>query len=257
MAAPRPRMSVNGGIVLVTGGSRGIGRAIAMRLADERPEHVVIAYSLDHDAARNAVAELESRGVKASAVVTDVGQLDSLDALFDTIGDRFGRLDVFISNAARASFRAAMELTPRTWSRVIDLNARAFLAGAQRAAQLMTDGGHIVALSSLGSRGFTPGYLALGAAKAAIESMVRYLAVELAPRNINVNAVCGGLVETGTVKMHPEYERLREQVVARTPAGRVGQPDDLASVVAFLCSPAAAWIRGQTIVADGGFSLTT
>jgi enoyl-[acyl-carrier protein] reductase III len=250
-------MSVADGIVLVTGGSRGIGRAITMRLAAERPEHVVIAYSLDHDAARATVAQLQSRGVGATAIVTDVGQLESLDALFDTIGERFGRLDVFISNAARASFGAAMELTPRTWSRVIDLNARAFLAGAQRAARLMTDGGSIVALSSLGSSYYTPGYLALGAAKAAIESMVRYLAVELAPQNINVNTVCGGLIETDTVKMHPDYERLREHVTAKTPAGRIGRPDDLAAVVAFLCSPAAAWIRGQTIVADGGFSLTT
>lgn len=250
-------MSVAGGIVLVTGGSRGIGRAIALRLADERPEHVVIAYALDHDAARATVAELQSRGVAATPVIADVGQLDSLDALFDTIRDRHGRLDVFVSNAARASFRAAMELTPRTWSRVIDLNARAFLVGAQRAARLMTGGGHIVALSSLGSRHFTPGYLALGAAKAAIESMVRYLAVELAPAGINVNAVSGGLIETDTLKLHPEYERLREHVAGSTPAGRIGRPEDLAGIVAFLCSPAAAWIRGQTIVADGGFSLTT
>jgi enoyl-[acyl-carrier protein] reductase III len=249
-------MSVPGGIVLVTGGSRGIGRAIALRLACEKPEHVVVAYSLDHDAARNTVTELEARGVAASAIVADVGQLESLEALFDAIADRFGRLDVFINNAARASFREAMELTPRTWSRVMDLNARAFLTGAQRAAQLMTGGGHIVALSSLGSRSYTPGYLALGAAKAAIESMVRYLAVELAPRGISVNAVCGGLIETESVKMHPDYERLREHVIARTPACRIGQPEDLASVVAFLCSPAAAWICGQTIVADGGFSLT-
>lgn len=250
-------MSVSGGIVLVTGGSRGIGRAIVRRLAAERPEQVVIAYALDHDAARSTIAELQASGLNATAIVTDVGQLESLDALFDTIEERFGRLNVFISNAARASFRPAMELTPRTWSRVIDLNARAFLAGAQRAARLMTAGGNIVALSSLGSRNYTPGYLALGAAKAAIESMVRYLAVELAPQDINVNAVCGGLIETDTVKMHPDYEQLREHVTARTPAGRVGQPDDLAAVVAFLCSPAAAWIRGQTIVADGGFSLTT
>jgi len=250
-------MSVTGGIVLVTGGSRGIGRATSLRLAAERPAHIVIAYSLDHDSARSAVAEIESRGVAASAIVADVGQLESLESLFATIGERHGRLDVFINNAARASFRDATELTPRTWSRVMDLNARAFLVGAQQAARLMTGGGRIVALSSLGARYFAPGYLALGAAKAAIEAMVRYLAVELAPSGINVNAVCGGLIETESVQLHPDYARLREHVVAKTPAGRVGRPDDLAEVVAFLCSPAAEWIRGQTIVADGGFTLNT
>lgn len=248
-------MSVTGGIVLVTGGSRGIGLATSLRLAAERPAHIVIAYALDHDAARAAVRDLEQRGVAASAIVSDVGQLDSLDALFRTIEERHGRLDVFVSNAARASFRGAMELTPRTWSKVMDLNARAFLAGAQHAAKLMTGGGRIVALSSLGARYFTPGYLALGAAKAAIEAMVRYLAVELAPSGINVNAVCGGLIETATTQLLPDYVQLRDHVIARTPAGRIGRPDDLAEIVAFLSSPAADWIRGQTIVADGGFTL--
>lgn len=250
-------MSVSGGIVLVTGGSRGIGRAISLRLAAERPQHIAIAYALDHDSARRAVAEIESLGVAASAIRCDVGQLESLESLFGTIAERHGRLDVFVSNAARTAFRGATEITPRTWSRVMDLNARAFLVGAQNAARLMTNGGSIIALSSLGSRYFAPGYIALGAAKAAIESMVRYLAVELAPQNINVNAVCGGLIETDTVKMHPDYEHLRDTVVAKTPAGRIGTPDDLAGIVAFLCSPAAGWIRGQTIVADGGFTLNT
>lgn len=250
-------MTIAGKTVLVTGGSRGIGRAIAQRLACERPAHIAIAYSLDHDSAAATVAELERRGVSASAIVADVGQLDSLESLFATIEQRHGRLDIFISNAARSSFREAMELTPRTWSRVMDLNARAFLTGSQHAARLMTDGGRIVALSSLGSRHFAPGYIALGAAKAAIESMVRYLAVELAPRNINVNAVCGGLVETESVQLHPQYEELRAHVVGKTPAGRVGRPEDLAEVVAFLCSGASDWIRGQTIVADGGFTLNT
>jgi enoyl-[acyl-carrier protein] reductase III len=244
-------------IVLVTGGTRGIGRATSLRLAAERPAHIALAYALDHDAARATVAEIERRGVAASAIVADVGQLDSLETLFAKIAERHERLDVFVSNAARASFRGAMELTPRTWSKVMDLNARAFLAGSQHAAKLMTRGGRIVALSSLGSRTFAPGYLALGAAKAAIESMVRYLAVELAPAGINVNAVCGGLIETETVRQHPDYARLREHVLAKTPAGRIGRPDDLAEIVAFLCSPASDWIRGQTIVADGGFTLGT
>ncbi len=250
-------MSVADKIVLVTGGSRGIGRAIALRLAEERPAHIVIAYSLDHDSAAATVATIQQAGVSASAIVADVGQLDSLEALFTTIENRHGRLDIFVSNAARASFREATELTARTWSRVMDLNARAFLAGSQHAAKLMTAGGRIVALSSLGSRYFAPGYLALGAAKAAIESMVRYLAVELAPRSINVNAVCGGLIETESVQLHPDYAQLRAHVIDKTPAGRVGRPDDLAEIVAFLCSPRSEWIRGQTIVADGGFTLNT
>jgi enoyl-[acyl-carrier protein] reductase III len=248
-------MSMAGKIVLVTGGSRGIGRAIALRLAAERPAHIAIGYALDHQSADATVAELERSGVPASAIAADVGQLDSLESLFAEIERRHGRLDVFVSNAARASFGPAMEITPRTWSRVMDLNARAFLVGCQHAARLMTAGGRIVALSSLGAHQAAPGYLALGAAKAAIESMVRYLAVELAPRDINVNAVCGGLIETATVKMHPDYEQLRENVLARTPAGRVGRPEDLAEIVAFLCGAGSDWIRGQTIVADGGFSL--
>jgi enoyl-[acyl-carrier protein] reductase III len=250
-------MSAAGKIVLVTGGSRGIGRAIALRLAADGPSHIEIAYSLDHASAEATIGELRQRGISASATICDVGQLDSLESLFAEIERRHGHLDIFISNAARASFRDAMELTPRTWNKVMDINARAFLAGSQHAARLMRNGGQIVALSSLGSREVAPGYLALGAAKAAIESMVRYLAVELAPRNINVNAVCGGLIETEIVRLHPEYEKLRAQVVARTPAGRVGQPDDLAEIVAFLCDARSGWIRGQTIVADGGFTLSS
>ena len=250
-------MTIAGKIVLVTGGSRGIGRAISLRLAEEQPAEIVIAYSLDHDSAASTVAELRDRGVSASAVVADVGQLDSLEAVFATIEQRHGRLDIFVSNAARASFRDATELTARTWTRVMDLNARAFLAGSQHAARLMSGGGRIVALSSLGSRYFAPGYLALGAAKAAIETMVRYLAVELAPRGINVNAVCGGLIETETVQLHPDYAQLRAHVLEKTPAGRIGQPRDLAEIVAFLCSEQSEWIRGQTIVADGGFTLNT
>jgi NAD(P)-dependent dehydrogenase (short-subunit alcohol dehydrogenase family) len=163
---------------------------------------------------------------------------------------------VFVSNAARTSFGYAADIKPRTWQRVMDQNARAFLLGCQHAARLMAPhGGRIIALSSLGSRSYAPGYLLLGAAEAAIEAMVRYLAVELAPQQINVNAVCGGLVRTDSVQAHPQYEALEAAVVAKTPAGRVGHPDDLANVVAFLCDARSDWIRGQTIVADGGYSL--
>lgn len=247
---------LSGQIVLVTGGTRGIGRAIARRLAAEGPEHVVLGYCSDHDAARDAVAELRSAGVEASTHCADVGQVELVEETFAALEARFGRLDVFVANAARGAFAEADVLTARSWQRTMDLNARAFLVGAQQAARLMRGrGGRIVGLSSLGSSRYTPGYAALGAAKASLEATARYLAVTLAPAGINVNVVCGGLVDTASTRAHPEHERLFREVAARTPAGRVGRPQDLAGVVAFLCGPDAAWIRGQTIVADGGFSL--
>jgi len=251
-------MSLEGRIVLVTGGSRGIGRAIALRLARERPAHVVVGYCLDHDAARQTVADLAALGVEASSAAADLGHAEQVDALFAGIGERFGRLDVFVSNAARATFRAAAELSAKAFRRTLEINAQAFLLGAQRAADLMGErGGRIVAVSSLGAHTCAPGYAALGTAKAAVEALARYLAVELAPRGINVNVVCGGLIDTPSVRRHPEYDELARDVLARTPAGRIGRPEDLAGVVAFLCGPEAEWIRGQTLVADGGFSLVS
>jgi enoyl-[acyl-carrier protein] reductase III len=251
-------MSLEGQVILVTGGSRGIGRAIALRLARERPRQIVVAYCSNHTAARQTVADLEALGVAAAAIPTEVSREDLLAALFDQVGERWGRLDVFVSNAARTAFAPALELSARSWQRTLDLNARAFLLGAQRAAGLMADGGgRIIGLSSLGSRYYVPNYAALGVAKAAIESLTRYLAVELAPRGINVNVVCGGFIDTDSTRMVPDHGRVVAEVLARTPAGRVGQPEDLAGVVAFLCSPDADWIRGQTLVADGGFSLVS
>ncbi len=271
------RMSLEGRIVLVTGGSRGIGRAIALRLARERPAHVVIGYCLDHDAARRTVADLEALGVGASSLAADLGHPAEVDLLFARVGERFGRLDVFVSNAARATFRPVAELSAKAFRRTVEINAQAFLLGAQRAADLMdgpdrgqggeddpdgqgdrgSRGGRIVAVSSLGAHACAPGYAALGAAKAAVEALARYLAVELAPRGINVNVVCGGLIDTPSVRRHPQYEELARSIAARTPAGRVGRPEDLAGIVAFLCGPEAGWIRGQTLVADGGFSLAS
>lgn len=248
-------MTLTGKVVLVTGGSRGIGRAICLRLAREGPQHVFVGYCLNHDAAADTVREIEKLGVSASAVAADLGESASLDEMFDTVAARCGQLDVFVSNAARAAFRSAVDTSARGWQRTMDINARAFLLGSQRAAKLMTGGGQIIALSSLGSHRFAPGYLALGAAKAAIESVARYLAVELAPLGISVNVVCGGLIETESVALHPQFEELKRETIAKTPGGRLGQPEDIAGVVAFLCSPEARWIRGQTLVVDGGFSL--
>jgi enoyl-[acyl-carrier protein] reductase III len=244
-------------VILITGGTRGIGRAIAVRLAQERPRHLRLVYYTNHDAARRTLAEISAMGVSASIAVCDVGEPEMQKAMFESVQQEWGRLDVFIANAARTAFRSAADIDVRSWRRTLQLNAEAFLVGCQLAARSMrgNGGGHIVGLSSLGSRFFTPNYAALGAAKAAIENLTRYLAVELAADRISVNTVCGGLIDTETMKLIPDYAELTATVARRTPAGRLGQPADLAGVVAFLCSPDADWVRGQTIVADGGFSL--
>jgi enoyl-[acyl-carrier protein] reductase III len=244
-------------VVLITGASRGIGRAIALRLACEQPAQMVIGYTMNHQAARQTVDDVQALGVPAFAIGTDVGKSELLRDMFAQVRQRCGRLDIFISNAARTTFRPAIELDGRSWQRVMDMNASAFLLGSQLAAELMHEhgGGRIIGISSLGSRFVAPGYSALGAAKAMMESLARYLAVELAPWGINVNVVCGGFIDTESMRMAPDYKQLTEYVVNRTPIHRLGQPEDLASVVAFLCSPDSDWIRGQTLVADGGFSL--
>jgi enoyl-[acyl-carrier protein] reductase III len=251
-------MGLEDRVVAITGASRGIGRAIALRLARERPRHVVVGYCTNHEAARRTVGEIEALGVAASPLSTDVGQEEELRAFFAEIRKRCGRLDVFVANAARTAFAPTLELSMRSWRRTLELNVDAFLLGAQLAARLMEEGGtggHIVGLSSLGARAYVPSYAALGTAKAAIEALTRYLAVELAPRGINVNVVCAGFIDTDSTRMLPSFDAAVAETAARTPAGRIGRPEDLAGVVAFLCSPEAAWIRGQTVVADGGYSL--
>ena len=244
-------------VVLITGGTRGIGKAIALRLARERPRHLVLAYCMNHQTARDTVAEIRALGVSVSSVVCDVGNEQMLRAMFGQIEAEYQRLDIFVANAARTAFRSAASLDPRSWRRTMQINAEAFLLGSQLAARLMqrNGGGRIVGLSSLGSRYYVPEYAALGAAKAAIESLARYLAVEFAPLGIKVNVVCGGFVDTDSTRMIPDYANVIRTVVERTPAGRLARPEDMAGVVAFLCSAESDWIRGQTLIVDGGFSL--
>jgi len=254
--AANPRMPLTDQVALITGASRGIGRAIALRLAREHPRHIVVGYSMNHQAARQTVDDLTAMGVSASAISTDVGKSELMREMFDEVRRRCGRLDIFVSNAARTSFRPAMELTIRDWQRIMDMNARAFLLGSQMAAELMhPGGGRIVGISSLGSRYSVPGYAGLGAAKAVVETLTRYLAVELAPRGINVNVVCGGFIDTESMRLAPDYKELTKSILKRTAARRLGRPEDLAGIVAFLCSPDSDWIRGQTLIADGGFSI--
>jgi enoyl-[acyl-carrier protein] reductase III len=235
--------------VFVTGGSRGIGRAIAMRFAREGAGRVAIGYLRNDRAAEETAEELRALGAEPVLVrgnVTSSRVLEEVAAL--------GPLDVLVHNAATGVIRPALETDDKHWDWTMNANARALLQLARVAAPQMKQGSSIVAISSLGAQRVLDNYILVGTSKAALESLVRYLAVELAPRGIRVNAVSGGVVETGALEHFPNREEMLAAGAAN-PVGRLVAPDDIAGAVAFLCSPDADMIRGQTIVVDGGFSL--
>jgi len=245
-------------IALVTGSGRGIGRAIALRLAKGGAD-VVINFVRNQAPAEEAAAIIRSMGRKAIVVKANLSKLEDIDDLFAKTVEQFGGLDIFISNAASGFNRPGMEQKLTGWDWTLNVNARAFLFAVQHAAPLMEarQGGAVVAISSPGSTRVMPDYIAVGASKAALEALTRYLAVELSPKNIVVNAVSPGIVLTDALQ---HFTALSDptaipRAVANTPAGRLVQPTDVAEVVAFLCSPAAAMIRGQVIVVDGGYTL--
>jgi len=245
-------------IVLVTGSGRGIGSAAAKYFASEGA-HIVINYVRNQEDAEETAETVRSFGARALVVRANIGKMDGLEKLFAAVESAFSRLDIFISNAASGFNRPALEQKPSGWDHTMNVNARAFLFGSQLAVPLMekAGGGHIVAVTSPGGDIVLPDYVAVGASKAALNSLVRYLAVELAPRNIRVNAVSPGLVETEALK---HFSHMRDSdVIPRTesltPAGRIATPEDIAGVIGFLCSQEAEMIRGQIITADGGFTL--
>jgi enoyl-[acyl-carrier protein] reductase III len=248
-------MDFSGRVTLVTGGSRGIGRAAALRFA-ELGSAVVINYSRSEPEAQATAAQVEARGARALALRADVGDPDQIRAMFAEVSERFGRLDFLINSAARGMERprGALESLPRHLRHTLEVNVLGPWFCAQEAARLMPEGGAIVNLLSPGSRRYVPRYAAVGVSKGALESLTVYLAVELAPRGIRVNGVSAGFVEgTEGVRLIPK--ELLEAHRQRIPAGRNVRPEDVAEVVAFLCSDAASMIAGQNIVVDGGYSL--
>jgi len=234
--------------VFVTGGSRGIGRAIATRFARDGAKRIAIGYLRNDRAAEETAEDLRTLGADVVLVrgnVTSDNVLEQVAAL--------GPLDVLVHNAATGVIRPALETEDKHWDWTVNANARALLQLARVTAPQMPDGASIVAISSLGAQRVLENYVLVGTSKAALESLVRYLGVELAPR-IRVNAVSGGVVETGALEHFPNRDEML-RAGAANPVGRLVTPDDIAGAVAFLCSPDADMIRGQTIVVDGGFSL--
>ena len=243
--------SFEGKSVLVTGGSRGIGRAIALRFAELGAARVGISYFRSDRAAEETAGELRRVGTEPVLLRGNVADAEKVAALLDGFGD----LDVLVSNAATGVIRPILELDEKHWDWTMNANARALLTLARRAVPRMAEGSSIVAVSSLGSTRVLANYALVGTSKAAIEALVRYLAVELAPFGIRVNAVSAGLVETGALEYFPDREAMLREFAAKTPAGRLVEPDDVAKLVTFLCSPDAGMVRGQTVVLDGGYSL--
>jgi enoyl-[acyl-carrier protein] reductase III len=235
--------------VLVTGGTRGIGKAIALRFAATGAARVALGYLRNDDAAEAAADEIRDAGAEPILVRGNVAS----DRVVRELAAH-GPWNVVVHNAATGVIREALETEDRHWDWTLNANARALLALTRACAPQMPEGSAIVGVSSLGSTRVLKNYVLVGTSKAALESIVRYLAVELAPRGIRANAVSGGVVETGALEHFPNKDEMLA-TVERTPARRLVEPNDIAGAVSFLCSDDAAMIRGQTIVVDGGFSL--
>ena len=234
--------------VFVSGGSRGIGRAIALRFARDGAERVAIGYFRSDAAAEETASELRALGAEPTLVRGNIGS----DRVLEQVA-ALGPLDALIHNAASGVSVPALESKEKHWDWTLNTNARALLQLAQTAAPTMPDGSSIVAISSLGAQRVLDNYTLVGTSKAALEALVRYLAVELAP-GIRVNAVSGGVVDTDALEHFPNREEMLAAGRAN-PVGRMVSPDDIAKAVGFLCSPDADMVRGQTLIVDGGVSL--
>jgi enoyl-[acyl-carrier protein] reductase III len=248
-------IDLTGKHALVTGGSRGIGRAICKRLA-EHGARVCFNYLRNREAAAEAVRQIAAVGPEPLEVRANVADEEHLKNLFDTVTKEFGKLDILVSNAALGVLKPVTELREKDWRWTMDINARALVPLARGAIQLMGDrGGSIIAVSSLGATHAIPFYGAVGASKAALEALVRHLAIENAAKGVRVNVVSGGAVDTDALKFFPNRDEILRDSLKRTPAGRLVTPEDMADAVLFLCSDLAKMVHGQTLIVDGGCSI--
>lgn len=246
--------NLQGKVALVTGSSRGIGKAIALRFA-ENGINLVVNYIRHRADAEETARLIEAKGARCVVVKANVADDNHVRAMFDIIKNEYGRIDFVVSNAASGVLKPMMELDSRHWNWAMDINARALLTLVQQAVPLMSSGGRIMAVSSLGSVRAVENYTAVGASKAALESLVRHMAVELGPKGINVNTISAGAVDTEALKKFPNRQLILDTALARTPLGRLTTPGDVADVSLFLCSELAKMISGQTLVVDGGYSI--
>lgn len=246
--------NLDGKVALITGGSRGIGRAIALRFAENKM-NVVVNYVRHKKDAQETADQVQAKGGKCLLVKANVAKEEDVEQMFEVIKDEFGRVDVLVSNAASGVLKPALELTERHWNWAMDINARALLTLVQQGTPLMTRGSRVMAVSSLGSVRAIENYTTVGASKAALESLVRHLAVELGDSGININTISAGAVDTDALKHFPNREQILDSALQRTPLGRLTTPEDVADIALFLCSDLSKMIQGQVITVDGGYAI--
>ncbi|MDD2905818.1 MAG: enoyl-ACP reductase [Sulfurimonas sp.] len=251
---------MTGKTLFVSGGTRGIGKALVYAFA-AKGCNVAFTYASSADTANEIVADVEAKhGVKARAYLLNILEPDTYKDVYKLFDEDFERLDFFISNAiisGRAvvgGFGPFMRLKPKGLNNIYTATVDAFVVGAQEAAKRMekVGGGSIISMSSTGNLVYTPNYAGHGTNKAAVEAMVRYAAAELGEKNIRVNAVSGGPIDTDALKAFPNYEEVKAEVVRRSPLSRMGEAEDLTGACLFLCGAESSWLTGQTIVIDGG-----
>lgn len=252
-------IDLSGNVALITGASRGIGRATAVRLAEAGAD-VIVNYVTSQSAATEVAREIQQLGRRVATVKADVSEPDDVAAMMDFVRERFGRLDILVSNAASGGFRQLMDASPRHFENAMNTNVRALLLLTQAARPMLerSEGrAKVVAISSHGSHKALPAYGLIGASKAALESLVRHLALELGNSGVNVNAVLAGLVETDSTRGLPNSSEFFHAVnERRMTGGRPLLPRDVADAVLYLVSPLSDLVQGATLVVDGGEGIT-
>jgi len=245
--------ALTGKVAIVTGASRGIGRATAERLAKDGAS-VVVNYATSVEEANGVVEAIEAQGGKALAIQADLAKLEDIRRLFREAVGRLDRLDIFVANAGYSCFKPMEETTEEDFDRTYSLNAKGTYFCLQEALRHMVDGGRIVCVSTIGTVLNLPGGSCYFGSKSAVEQFCSVLAKEVAQRNITVNVVSPGFIETKMMSdifetMDPDVPR---QLIEMTPLRRFGQPEEIAEVIAFLVSERGRWVTRQNIAADGG-----
>ncbi|MGD0288133.1 MAG: SDR family oxidoreductase [Candidatus Binataceae bacterium] len=245
-------------VALITGGTRGLGRAIAMTLA-RGGATIALNYRRDEESALRTLAEVRELAPRSILLKADMEDDAQVRGLVESAGRQLGRIDILVVNAAATAFKPLLAVKPHHLTRTFNLSVGGFVAAVQEASNFMGDGGRILMISGIDSMRYLPGHGVLGAAKAAMEAMVRDFAFELGPRGITVNGVNFGMIDSDSSRIYfgDDFERAMKVTAERTALKRLPELDEVASVVALLCTPEARYVTAQIIMVDGGLTLAS